>query len=422
MSAEARADRSVKIKRFKKDKRKNMLAYFDCFSGISGDMTLGALIDLGVPLPWLKESIAALPLSGFDITAKDVEYNGIHAKRVEVDVHGHHHHRRFADIRTLIAGSPLPETVKATAESIFRRLAEAEAGVHGCSPEEVHFHEVGAVDAIVDVVGTALCLSRLEITEIVAAPVPNGRGFVDCRHGRLPVPAPATVAILKGVPSYGVEVEYELTTPTGAAIISTVAKTFGPMPAMTVAGVGYGAGSRNLAPGPNLLRVILGERGADRLDIKNNYQRDQIIVVESSLDNMNPEIFGFLMDRLFAEGALDVAWIPIQMKKNRPGTMVQVLCRRERLGSITRCILSETTSLGVRYHEAGRFFVERDVLTFDSSFGPIPVKRIRYPQGEVRLVPEYDACKRIAFEKAIPLRTVYDVVAREAAERLLQDK
>lgn len=397
------------------------MAYLDCFSGISGDMTLGALIDLGIPLPWLRESIAALPLSGFDITAKEVEYNGIHAKRVEVDAQGHHHHRQFADIRALIEESPLPEAVRSTAQSIFRRLAEAEARVHGCSPEEVHFHEVGAVDAIVDIVGTALCINRLGITEIAAAPVPNGRGFVDCRHGRLPVPAPATVAILKGVPTYGTQVEYELTTPTGAAIISTIAKRFGPMPAMTVTGVGYGAGRRNLDPGPNLLRVMLGEQSPDRFGVKNEFQQDQIVVAESSIDNMNPEIFGFLMDRLFAEGALDVAWIPIQMKKNRPGTMVQVLCRRERLSSIAGCILTETTSLGVRYHEAGRYFVERDLLTIESSFGAIPVKRVHYPRGEVRLVPEYDVCRRIALEKNIPLRTVYDVVAREVIERKLKD-
>jgi hypothetical protein len=399
-----------------------MLAYFDCFSGISGDMTLGAMIDLGAPLPWLRESLAALPLSGFAIAVKDVEYNGIQAKRVEVDAAGDHHHRHFADIRALIAESPLPEPVKSTAQSIFRRLAEAEAGVHGCSPEEVHFHEVGAVDAIVDIVGTALCLYRLGITAVAAAPVPNGRGFVDCRHGRLPVPAPATVAILKGVPTYGTEVEYELTTPTGAAIISTVAKTFGPMPPITVSGVGYGAGRRNLAPGPNLLRVMLGERSADRFEVKNEFMQDQVVVAESSIDNMNPEIFGFLMDRLFAEGALDVAWVPIQMKKNRPGTMLQVICRREQLSSIVRCILTETTSLGVRYHEAGRYVVERDLITFESSFGPVALKRIRYPHGEVRLAPEYDVCKRIALEKSVPLRTVYEIVAREAAERLRQDK
>lgn len=398
------------------------MAYFDCFSGISGDMTLGALIDLGVPLPWLRESIAALPLSGFDIAIREVEYNGIHAKQVEVEAGGDPPHRRFGDIRALISQSSLPEPAKATALSIFRRLAEAEAEVHGCSPEEVHFHEVGAVDAIVDIVGTALCLRRLGITQVAAAPVPNGRGFVDCRHGRLPVPAPATVEILKGVPTYGTEVEYELTTPTGAAIIAAVAETFGPMPSMRVAAVGYGAGRRNLDPGPNLLRIMLGERDAGQSEAVKEYRQDQVVVAESSIDNMNPEIFGFLMDRLFAAGALDVAWIPIQMKKNRPGTMVQVLCRSDRLSSIARCILSETTSLGVRYHEARRYFVERDLLTFESSFGPIPVKRISYPQGEVRLVPEYEVCKRIALEKAIPLRMVYDAVAREAAERMFQGK
>ena len=393
-----------------------MMAYFDCFSGISGDMTLGALIDLGVPLPWLKESIAALPLTGFDITIEDVEYNGIRAKRVDVHAQGEHHHRHYSDIRTLIEESSLPATVKKTAGSIFRRLAEAEAGVHGCRPEDVHFHEVGAVDAIVDVVGTALGLHRLGITQASAAAVPNGRGFVTCRHGRLPIPAPATVAILKGVPTYGVDLEYELTTPTGAAILATVAKQFGTMPLMATAAVGYGAGRRNLDPGPNLLRVIIGKEEYYSSHSENNFIQDQIVVVESSIDNMNPELFGFLMDRLFDEGALDVAWIPVQMKKNRPGTLLQVLCRRDELNAVASCILSETTSLGVRYHEAGRFILERDQALLESSFGPILVKRIRYPQGEVRLAPEFEVCKRIALEKGLPLRNVYDTVAREAAE------
>jgi len=399
-----------------------MIAYFDCFSGISGDMTLGALIDLGVPVSWLKESIAALPLPGFDITAADVEYNGIKAKRVEVHAHGDHHHRRYTDIRALIEKSPLPEQVKGTALSIFRRLAEAEAGVHGCAPEEVHFHEVGAVDAIVDVVGSALGLHRLGVTEAAASAIPNGRGFVVCRHGRLPIPAPATAAILKGVPTYGTEAEYELTTPTGAAIVAAVAKKFGPMPLLAAAGIGYGAGRRNLEPGPNLLRVVIGEAAAAPSEHGNDFKQDQIVVVESSIDNMNPEIFGFLMDRLFEQGALDVAWIPIQMKKNRPGTLLQVLCRRDELSAVARCILSETSSLGVRYHEAGRYILERDHVTLDSSFGPIAVKRIRYPQGEVRLVPEFDVCRRIALETGLPLRSVYDTVAREAAERRITGK
>ena len=399
-----------------------MMAYFDCFSGISGDMTLGALIDLGVPLPWLKESIAALPLPGFDITVSDVEYNGIKAKRVEVHAHGDHHHRHYSDIRALIEKSPLPEQVKATALSIFRCLAEAEAGVHGCTPEEVHFHEVGAVDAIVDVVGSALGLHRLGVTAAAASAIPNGRGFVVCRHGRLPIPAPATVAILKGKPTYGTDVEYELTTPTGAAIVSTVANKFGPMPMMATAGIGYGAGRRNLDPGPNLLRIVIGEAGARRSEHVNDFKQDRIVVVESSIDNMNPEIFGFLMDRLFEEGALDVAWVPIQMKKNRPGTLLQVLCRRDELSAVARCILSETSSLGVRYHEAGRYILERDHVILDSSFGPISVKRIRYPEGEVRLVPEFDVCQRIALEKGMPLRRVYETVARDAIERKITGK
>jgi pyridinium-3,5-bisthiocarboxylic acid mononucleotide nickel chelatase len=399
-----------------------MMAYFDCFSGISGDMTLGALIDLGVPLPWLKEAIAALPLSGFDITAADVEYNGIKAKRVEVHAHGEHHHRHYSDIRTLIEKSPLPEQVRGTALSIFRRLAEAEAGVHGCTPEEVHFHEVGAVDAIVDVVGSALGLHRLGVTEAAASAIPNGRGFVVCRHGRLPIPAPATVAILKGIPTYGADADYELTTPTGAAIVSTVAKKFGPMPLLAAAGIGYGAGHRNLEPGPNLLRVVIGEAAEIPSDNGNNFKQDLIVVVESSIDDMNPEIFGFLMDRLFEEGALDVAWIPIQMKKNRPGTLLQALCRKEKLGDVARCILSESSSLGVRYHEVSRYILERDNVTIDSSFGPISMKRVSYPQGEVRLVPEFDVCRLIALERGLPLRTVYDTIIRDACERKITGK
>ena len=398
-----------------------MLAYFDCFSGISGDMTLGALIDLGVPLPWLRESIAKLPLQGFGISVADVQYNGIRARRVTVqarddDPHPHPH-RCYADIRTLIENSVLPEPVRGTALAVFKRLAEAEAAVHGCLSEEVHFHEVGAVDAIVDVVGTALGFHHLGVTEILCAPVPTGRGFVDCQHGRLPVPAPATAALLRGVPTVGTEIEYELTTPTGAAIVTATAGSFGPMPAMTVSAIGYGAGSRNVDPGPNLLRIMIGERSPGQKGEGLRFNCDRIVVVEAGIDDMNPEFFGFVMDRLFEAGALDVAWVPIQMKKNRPGTLLQTLCARERLGAIAQCILTETTSLGVRYHEVDRYLLERDHLTMDSSFGRIAVKRICYPHGEVRYAPEYEECRRIALERGVPLRTVYDVVAKEAAER-----
>lgn len=380
-------------------------------------MILGALIDLGVPLPWIKESIAELPLSDFDIRVDQVNYNGIRAAKAEVRTLGEHHHRHYSDIRGLIEGSSLPDPVKQTAAAVFRRLAEAEAGVHGCRTENVHFHEVGAVDAIVDVVGAALGLHHLGVTAAAAAAVPNGRGFVTCRHGRLPIPAPATVSILKGIPTYGVDLEYELTTPTGAAIVATVAQRFGSMPQMKTAAVGYGAGRRNLDPGPNLLRIMLGEEGQGELRAEIKFMQDQIVVIESNIDDMNPELFGFLMDRLFEEGALDVGYLPIQMKKNRPGTQLQVLCRPNEVNAIAGCILSETTSLGVRYHEAGRFILERDQVMLESSFGAIPVKRIRYPKGESRLVPEFEVCKSIALAKGLPLRSVYDTVVREAAER-----
>jgi uncharacterized protein (TIGR00299 family) protein len=394
-----------------------MIAYFDCFSGISGDMTLGALIDLGVPPAWLKESIATLPLSGFDIAVSDVVYNGIRAKRVNVSAHEHHHHRHYADIRDLIARSPLAEPVRRMALSIFSRLAEAEAGVHGCRPEEVHFHEVGAVDAIVDVVGAALGLHHLGITAAVGSPVPTGRGFVQCSHGRMPVPAPATAALLTGVPVAGSDVEYELTTPTGASILTGVAASFGAMPDMTLRGIGYGAGSRNIEPGPNLLRVMIGEPSGRT---PAEYRRERVVVAEAAIDDMNPEIFGYLMDRLFAEGALDVIWVPIHMKKNRPGTLLQVLCRSEQVASVARCILAESTSLGVRYHEAERVVAERDSAQLATvAFGPITVKRIRYPHGEVRLVPEYEVCRRIAQEKGLALRSVYEAIIKEAAEKNL---
>ena len=390
-----------------------MIAYFDCFSGISGDMTLGAFIDLGVPVPWLKENLAALPLTGFDLITADVEYNGIHAKRVEVVAHGHAH-RNYAAIRAVIEKSPLAENVKTTALAIFKKLAHAEAGIHGCLPEDVHFHEIGGVDAIVDVVGAALCADYLRITRCVASPIPTGSGFVNCRHGRLPVPAPATAAILKGVPVTGSEVAFELTTPTGAAIVTSLAQQFGPMPAMTLRGIGYGAGSRNLDPGPNLLRIIIGEPAAGDRSAPEGLLQDRIVVAEASIDDMNPELFGYVMESLFAAGALDVVWIPIHMKKNRPGTLLQVLCRHDLLEAIVDCILTETTSLGVRHYEAGRHLLARDIVTLETSFGRIPVKRIRSPQHRVRHVPEYEVCKRIAREQHLPLRDVYEAVLREA--------
>jgi len=331
-----------------------MIAYFDCFSGISGDMTLGAFIDLGVPVKWLKENLDRIPLTGFDVSADTVTRNGITAKSAHVRVECDKTSRDYAQIRSLIENSPLPRNVKQLSHDIFERMADAEAHIHGCSRDHVHFHEVGGIDAIVDIVGTALCINYLNIKKVFSSSIPLGKGFVTCAHGTLPVPAPATIEILKGVPVYGTKIPHELVTPTGAAIIVTLAESYGEMPDMIIEKTGYGAGKRDIESIPNLLRVMTGTDSCDETAKRSPHQKDTIVVLETSIDDMNPEVFGFLMDRLFEEGALDVCWIPVFMKKNRPGTKVQVLCRRNRKDVLIDCILSETSSLGVRYYDAQR--------------------------------------------------------------------
>jgi uncharacterized protein (TIGR00299 family) protein len=390
-----------------------MLAYFDCFSGISGDMTLGALLDLGVPLKWLNEKLAGIPLQGFEIKVSAVYRSGIRANQVTVRVDDPQQERNYGVIKSIIENSPLPDAVKSNSIGIFSRLAAAESQIHGCPPEEVHFHEVGGVDAMVDIIGTALGIQYLGIDEIAFSAVPLGKGFVECRHGRLPVPAPATVALLKEAPVYGTDIEHELVTPTGAAITAGLAQSFGPLPRMHIQTVGYGAGARELESRPNLLRVMLGQAVAQGTDILKNTGMDEIWIVEASIDDMNPEMFGFVMDRLFDDGALDVHWIPVYMKKNRPGTVVQVLSHAQNRDVLVHRLLSETTTLGVRYYEARRRLLARDQVTVDSAFGSIAVKRIKDPAGNVRLVPEFEICKKIAIEKDLPLRVVYDTIVKD---------
>ncbi len=388
-----------------------MIAYFDCFCGISGDMTLGAFIDIGVPLSWLKDSLAKLPLKDFDLSAESISRSGIKAQRVHVITKNTSRSRHYAEIKDLVKNSPLPKKVKEKSLEIFERLAIAEAEIHGQPKEKVHFHELGGIDAIVDIVGTALCLEYLGIEKVVASKIPLGNGFVSCRHGTLPVPAPATLSILKGTPVYGTEIPYELVTPTGAAIITSLADSFENIPDMIVEKTGYGAGKRELKTIPNLLRIIIGTSANHISD----YQKDRISVVETCIDDMNPEFFGFLMDRLFEEGALDVYLIPVFMKKNRPGTMIQVLCMEDRKKSIINRILSETTSLGVRYYDVQRTKLVRENITIKTSYGDVQIKRIKNPNGSVQLVPEYEVCKKIAIEKGIPLKTVYDTIIKETA-------
>ena len=393
-----------------------MFAYFDCFSGISGDMTLGALLDLGVPLEWLKEQLHRVPLNEFDIVVSPAQRHGIQAASVQVKILDNKTSRNYADIRDLIGNSPLSDTVKSTSLAIFKRLAEAEARIHNCTVDHVHFHEVGGVDALVDIVGSTLSLDYLKVKNIAASPIPLGRGFVTCSHGNLPVPAPATLGILAGVPVYGTDIPHELVTPTGAAIIRSLAQRFEPLPEMVIERIGYGAGRRDLEDRPNLLRILLAAKPESGVDGDQKLAEDQITIVETCIDDMNPEVFGYVMERLFEDGALDVYWIPVHMKKNRPGTMLQVLCRDESRDRLIDRVLSETTTTGVRYYQSRRRLLGRDQLKIKTTFGVIPVKRIRDPRGNIRLVPEYEVCRQIAFEKNIPLREVYDTISKETAK------
>jgi len=392
-----------------------MIAYFDCFAGISGDMTLGALIDLGVTPDWLADQLRGLPLADFDLEVSRVHRNGMHANLVDVKISEDKTSRNFSQIRSLIEDSPLSDSVKSASLRTFRKLAQAEAHIHGCSVEKVHFHEVGGIDAIVDIVGSALGMEYLGIKKVIASPLPHGKGFVACSHGMLPVPAPATLEILKGVPVYGTDIPYELVTPTGAAIIASTAQTFGALPDMTVAAVGYGAGQRDIAERPNLLRIIAGYESSAASESSGELLEDQVAILETCIDDMNPELFGHLMDRLFQDGALDVYWIPIYMKKNRPGTMLQVICKKQMQDNLIQRILTETTTLGVRYYPSRRRLLVRETVEVKTSYGVVAAKRIRDPQGHARIIPEYEVCRQIALEQNVPLRVVYETVTRETS-------
>jgi pyridinium-3,5-bisthiocarboxylic acid mononucleotide nickel chelatase len=388
-------------------------AHFDCFAGISGDMTLGAMIDLGVDPDWLAGQIRDLPLDGFALTATPVFRNGIRARQVTVTADEGSARRDFRQIVDLIETSPVSDPVRARSLAMFGKIADAESAIHGCPRDHVHFHEVGGIDAIVDIVGTALCLEKLGITSVSASPLPMGSGFVACAHGRLPVPAPATVAILKGIPVVGADTGKEMVTPTGAAIVAAAAEDFGPMPPMRPEKTGYGAGTHEFKDRPNLLRVITG-----RLEtVGDHLHADTVAVIEAGIDDMNPEIFGFLMERLFEDGALDVCWIPVQVKKGRPGTLVQVLCPPHLQPVVVNRILSETTSIGVRHHTVQRTVLDREVVTVETTLGRVQAKRVTGPDGNGRLVPEYEACRRLAKEGGRPLREIYEALCGEFAGR-----
>jgi uncharacterized protein (TIGR00299 family) protein len=384
-------------------------AYFDCFSGISGDMTLGALLDLGVPLDWLKKQLKAVPLDGYTLSVKTMDHHGIQARKFNVDLRQQTSHRNYADVKKIITGSRLSRRAKQTSLAIFALIADAEAQIHGVPKDSVHFHEVGAVDSLVDIIGTALCLEYLNIERVVSSSLPLGKGTVTSQHGILPVPAPATLAILAEVPVYGCGIAAEMITPTGAAIIKALADSFGDLPAMTIERIGYGAGSRRLTERPNVLRVVTGH-----MQKKIRPHKDNVVMIETCVDDMNPEIFGYLMETLFRDGALDVYWIPVFMKKNRPGTLIQVLCNPASRQIVSERILSETTSTGIRYRTLQRMCLPREIVRVSSEFGEVEMKQITGLDGSIRLTPEYETCKRIAREEKISIRDVYARIHRSA--------
>jgi pyridinium-3,5-bisthiocarboxylic acid mononucleotide nickel chelatase len=369
---------------------------------------------LGVPLKWLQKQLSTLSLDSFSLIEKTVSSQGIHARHFQVKLKGEPTHRHYGDIKSLIEKSSLSPKVIQTSLSIFNQVADAESKIHGIAKNQVHFHEVGATDSIVDIVGTALCFEYLGIESVLSSKIPLGKGFIDCQHGTLPIPAPATMQILKDVPVYGSGIAAELVTPTGAAIIKTLAKDFVDLPPMIIERIGYGAGSRKLAQHPNLLRIVTGHMDAL---FKENMPSsgDTVIVLETSVDDMNPEIFGYLMDRLFDDGALDVYWIPVYMKKNRPGTLIQVLCNPGSKTTLINRILRETTSTGVRHHAIHRTRLTREVVTVATRFGNVQMKKITNPDGRTRLVPEYESCKKIALAHNMPIRRVYQQIDRETA-------
>lgn len=380
-------------------------AYFDLISGISGDMTVAALLDLGLPRRRLQEELGKLADIEFRIRVGRKTVNGIRAVRFQVLAGEAQPRRSWSDIRGLIEGSGLSAEVKTRGLGIFSKLAEAEGKIHGVSPEDVHFHEVGAVDSIVDIVAAAIGTCFLAIDDFACSAVPLGRGLTRSLHGVLPVPAPATLELLKGFPVQGADIGAENVTPTGAAILSALVTRKGEAPAMRVERTGYGAGTLEFADRPNVLRIVLGESTAA-------LARERMLVMETHIDDMNPEFYDYVLERLFAAGARDVTLAPIQMKKNRPGTLLRVVAEPELRDALAGIVLGETSTLGVRCHMVDRLVLPRKTLKLKTRFGTLTVKLAEEPGGGRRATPEYDEARKIAASRKVPLKAVYDEVTR----------
>ena len=378
--------------------------YFDCFAGASGDMILGAMVAAGVDSRVLREQLSLLRVEGFSVEFETVNRSGLSATYARVQAAHEHKHRHLADILKIIFASGLSEGVKERAAKIFSRLAEAEARVHNEPVDHVHFHEVGALDAIVDVVGASICFELLAIDRFVCSPLHVGSGTVEMAHGRFPVPPPAVTELLKGVPFYSTDVAGELLTPTGAAIITTVADEYGAIPQMVVEQVGYGAGTREYDKFPNVLRVLLGEAQSDiAVD-------ERLWMIETNIDDLSPQIIGHVMDRAFELGALDCYFTSVQMKKNRPGVLLSILCGKREKEAVMRLVFTETTTLGVRSYEVERRALERNIVSVETQYGPIDVKVAHLNGQIVNEMPEFEQCRRAAKDADVPLKVVEEAV------------
>jgi len=407
--------------------------YLDCFAGISGDMFVGAMLDLGLELDTLRRELGKLKLEGYRLEASRVDKRGLQATQLRVLLqsgatehladqgdHAAHTHRALSDILALIDGSGLSPSVKQRAKHIFMRLGTAEASVHAVPVNQVHFHEVGGVDAMVDIVGAAIAVEELHIERIIASALHLGSGMVKMSHGLYPIPAPATAKLLEGVPAYATEAKGELTTPTGAAIVTALAHEFGPLPQARLLKVGYGAGTKD-REFPNVLRAILCEdtpqatanvTGLDTVDTA------EALVIEANIDDMNPQHFEPLMAHLLAAGAYDVTLQPIQMKKQRPGTLLQLIAGRPTLQTLLDIVFRESSTIGVRTYPVTRYMLPRDIVTVQTVFGPVRVKVARLGPDVVNAMPEYDDCRSLAEAASIPIKTV-TAAAQAAVAHLL---
>lgn len=386
------------------------IAYFDCFSGISGDMCLGALVDAGVPLEDLAKELKRIPLRGYRLTSRRVKRSGISATKVDVVIDKKHAgERKWQDIQKLVRESSLAAPLKKKGLSFFRTLFEAEAKIHGEPPGRIHLHELGAVDCIIDIFGTLIGLEMLGIEEVYASGINLGSGTVRTSHGLLPVPAPATAEILKGVPVYSLGEAFEKTTPTGAVLIRSLARGFGGIPPFVHEKTGTGAGGKDPASMPNVLRILIGEAAGAAAE-------DSVVVIETNIDDMNPQIFGYVSGRLFEAGALDVWLTQIMMKKMRPAVKLSVMCRKEMLALLSEIILRETTSIGVRYYAASRTVMNREIVSVETAAGRATAKVSSF--GKVtRVQPEYEDCVRLAKKSGLPLADIMEEVKKTASKK-----